>query len=101
MARPAPLSSPRGRCFFPSRQIPAFNRPLLNQPQLNQAIAQYRIDERRGFIQPTNITVVTQPSQLGWVSGTVASSAFDASVSQLRSSSSSSGGGFVPVGGTG
>jgi hypothetical protein len=89
------------RFLSTSPLITAFNRPLLNQPQLNQAVAQYRIDERRGFIQPTNITVVTQPSQLGWVSGTVASSAFDASVSQLRSSSSSSGGGFVPVGGTG
>jgi len=84
--------------------INAFNRPLLNQPQLFQAIANYEVDERRGFIQATNVTLVTQPSQLGWVSGSLASNSFDASVSQLGASSSSSssgGGGFVPVGGTG
>ena len=51
------------------------------------------------------MTLVTQPSQLGWVSGSIANSSFDASVNQLggssSSSSSSSGGGFVPVGSTG
>lgn len=83
--------------------INAFSRPLLNQPQLFQAIADYQIDERRGFVRPTNVTLVTQPNQLGWVSGSLANSSFDASVNGLRgsSSSSSSGGGFVPVGGTG
>ena len=77
--------------------INAFTRPLLNQPQLFQAIANYETDERRGFIRPTNVTVVTQPSQLA--SNT--NSFFDASVNELRGSSSSSGGAFVPVGGTG
>jgi hypothetical protein len=81
--------------------INAFIRPLLNQPQLFQAIAAYQIDERRGFIRPTNVTLVTQPSQLGWVSGSLANSSFDASANLLRGSSSSSGGGFIPVGGTG
>jgi len=83
--------------------INAFNRPILNQPQLFQAIANYQTDERRGFIRPTRVTLVTQPSQLGWVSGSIANSSFDASVNQLGGSSSSSGGGggFVPVGGTG
>jgi hypothetical protein len=83
--------------------INAFNRPLLNQPQLGQAIAEYQTDERRGFIQSTHVTLVTQPSQLGWVSGSVANNSFDASVNQLggSSASSSSGGGFIPVGGTG
>ena len=83
--------------------INAFSRPILNQPQLFQAIANYQTDERRGFIRPTNVTLVTQPSQLGWVSGSIANSSFDASVNQLGGSSSSSGGGggFVPVGGTG
>ena len=85
--------------------INAFNRPILNQPQLFQAIANYQTDERRGFIRPTRVTLVTQPSQLGWVSGSIANSSFDASVDQLggssSSSSSSSGGGFVPVGSTG
>jgi hypothetical protein len=83
--------------------INAFSRPLLNQPQLFQAMADYQIDERRGFIHQTNVTLVTQPNQLGWVSGSLANSSFDASVNGLRgsSSSSSSGGGFIPVGGTG
>ena len=83
--------------------INAFSRPLLNQPQLFQAMADYQIDERRGFIRQTNVTLVTQPSQLGWVSGSLANSSFDASANLLRgsSSTSSSGGGFVPVGGTG
>jgi hypothetical protein len=83
--------------------INAFNRPILNQPQLFQAIANYQTDERRGFIRPTRVTLVTQPSQLGWVSGSIANSSFDASVDQLggSSSSSSSGGSFVPVGSTG
>jgi FecR protein len=75
----------------------AFSRPILNQPQLFQAIANYEMDERRGFIRPTNVTLVTQPSQLG----SMTNSFFDASVNGLRGSSSSSGGGFVPVGGTG
>ena len=83
--------------------INAFSRPILNQPQLFQAIANYQTDERRGFIRPTRVTLVTQPSQLGWVSGSIANNSFDASVDQLGgvSSSSSSGGGFVPVGSTG
>jgi FecR protein len=83
--------------------INAFSRPILNQPQLFQAIANYEMDERRGFIRPTHVTLVTQPSQLGWVSGSIANSSFDASVNQLGGSSSGSGGGggFVPVGGTG
>jgi FecR protein len=83
--------------------INAFNRPILNQHQLFQAIANYQTDERRGFIRPTRVTLVTQPSQLGWVSGSIANSSFDASVDQLggSSSSSSSGGSFVPVGSTG
>src|SRR5205823_12308100 len=71
--------------------INAFIRPLLNQPQLFQAIADYQTDERRGFIRPTNVTLVTQPSQLGWVSGSLANSSFDASANLLRGSSSSSG----------
>jgi hypothetical protein len=78
--------------------INAFSRPLLNQPQLFQAIANYEVDERRGFIQATNVTLVTQPSQLA----SMTNSFFDASVdARSSSSSSSSGGGFVPVGGTG
>ena len=78
--------------------INAFSRPVLNQPQLFQAIANYETDERRGFIRPTNVTLVTQPSQLA--SNT--NSFFDTSVdARGASSSSSSGGAFIPVGGTG
>jgi hypothetical protein len=78
--------------------INAFTHELLNQPQLLKAMADYQIDERRGFIRPTNVTLVTQPSQLA--SNT--NSFFDASVdARGASSSSTSGGGFVPVGGTG
>jgi hypothetical protein len=101
--RPVVVQFDLPRFMKTSPLINAFNRPLLNQPALAQAIAEYQTDERRGFIRPTNMTVVTQPSQLGWVSGSIANSSFDASVNQLRASglSSSSGGGFIPVGGTG
>jgi hypothetical protein len=78
--------------------INAFSRPILNQPQLFQAIANYETDERRGFIQATNVTLVTQPTQLA----SMTNSFFDASVdARSSSSSSSSGSAFVPVGGTG
>ena len=97
--RPVVVQFDLPRFVKTSPLINAFSRPLLNQPQLFQAVANYEIDERRGFIQATNVTLVTQPSQLA----PITNSFFDASVNGLRGSgsSSSSGGGFVPVGGTG
>jgi hypothetical protein len=78
--------------------VNAFSRPLLNQPELGQAIAEYETDQRRGFVRATNVTVVTQPSQLA----SMTNSFFDASVdARVSSSSAGGGGGFVPVGGTG
>ena len=101
--RPVVVQFDLSRFLKTSPLIIAFSRPLLNQPQLFQALAEYQTDERRGFIRPTNVTLVTQPNQLGWVSGSLSNNSFDASVNQLGGSaaSSSSGGGFVPVGGTG
>jgi len=97
--RPVVVQFDLPRFVRTSPLINAFSRPILNQPQLFQAIANYEMDERRGFIQATNVTLVTQPTQLA----SMTNSFFDASVNGLRgsSSSASSGGGFVPVGGTG
>jgi hypothetical protein len=97
--RPMVVQFDLPRFIKTSPLISAFSRPLLNQPQLFQAVANYGVDERRGFIQATNVTLVTQPTQLA----SMTNSFFDASVNGLRgsSSSSSSGGGFVPVGSTG
>ena len=102
--RPVVVQFDLPRLLKTSPLIIAFSRPLLNQAQLFQAVAAYQADERRGFIRPTNVTLVTQPNQLGWASGSLANSSFDASVNQLggsSSTSSSGGGGFIPVGGTG
>jgi hypothetical protein len=80
----------------------AFERPIPNQLLVNQAMAQYVADERRGFIEPTNVTVVTQPRHIAWVSNTVRGGSFDASVDQLRGPATPpNAGGFIPIGGTG
>jgi hypothetical protein len=86
--------------------IKGFSHQLRNLEQLNAAIAEYQSEQRRGFIEPTNVIVTTQPAQLGWMSYN--STPIDAGVDQLRaqsvaSSTGSTGstGDFLDVGSTG
>jgi hypothetical protein len=85
--------------------ITGFSRPLPNTAELNRAVALYQEDARRGFIQATNVNVVS--SRVAWAGYTSPTrGAFDASVDALSArsgSSSTSGGdgGFIPVGSTG
>ena len=86
--------------------IKGFSHQLRNLEQLNAAIAEYQSEQRRGFIQATNVVITTQPAQLGWISYN--STPIDAGVDQLRaqsmaSSTGSTGstGDFLDVGSTG
>ncbi|HEY2104129.1 MAG TPA: FecR domain-containing protein [Chthoniobacterales bacterium] len=84
--------------------ITGFSHPLPNQLELDRAVANYRADERRGFIEQRNVLVSSQPVQVAWTGyNSPNRGSFDASVAQLgrMSQSTSSGGGFVNVGGTG
>lgn len=84
--------------------ITGFSTPLRNEPQLNRAVASYRADERRGFVQPTNVLVSSQPVQVAWTSSSRAVDPFDQSTNQLRHLTNmvpTDNGGFVDVGGTG
>ena len=104
--RPVVVQFDLPRFVRTSPLITKFNRPLLNAGELSRAVAAYQADERRGFIDPSNIMVTTQPLQLGLLGYTSPNrNSFDASVQQLRASASVStggnGGGFVPIGGTG
>lgn len=72
------------RFLATSPLITGFGGRLPNEPQLNRTVASYREDERRGFVQRTNIMVSSQPVQVAWLSGsTVNGNSFDASVNQL------------------
>lgn len=86
--------------------ITGFSRPLPNTAELNRAVALYQEDARRGFVQATNVNVVS--SRVAWTGYTSPTrGAFDASVDALSSRSSRSSspgggdGGFFPIGGTG
>lgn len=84
--------------------ITGFSRPLPNTAELNRAVALYQEDARRGFVQATNVNVVS--SRVAWTGYTSPTrGAFDASVDALsaRSSNNTSGGdgGFFPIGGAG
>ena len=87
--------------------IIGFSHPLPNQLELNRAVAEYQADERRGFIEQRNILVSSQPVQVAWTGyNSPNRGSFDASVAQLShqsqsTSSTSPGGGFINVGGTG
>lgn len=90
------------RFLATSPLITGFTGELPNEAQLNRAIASYRADERRGFVQRTNVMVSSQPVQVAWLSGSmIGGNSFDASVDQLGGRQPVSGGGFVDVGGTG
>ena len=85
--------------------VTGFSHPLPNQLELDRAIAEYRADERRGFIEQRNVLVSSQPVQVAWTGyNSPNRGSFDASVAQLShegQSTSSGNGGFVNVGSTG
>ena len=91
------------RFLATSPLIKGFTSDLPNEPQLNRAIASYRADERRGFVQRTNVLVSSQPVQVAWLSGSaVGGNSFEAGVDQLSGKQPATGdGGFIDVGGTG
>ena len=76
--------------------VNGFKNPLRNLDELNQAVADYREDERRGFIDQTNVMVVsTRPSAWDRSSNSMP---IEVSVAELNKLG---GGGFLNVGGTG
>ncbi len=87
------------RFLATSPLITGFKGQLPNQNQLNRSVADYRSDERRGFVQRTNVMVSSQPVQVAWLSSNANHNSLDASIDQLGRPQS--GGGFVDVGGTG
>ena len=93
------------RFLSTSPLITGFSRPLPNANQVERAVAEYRADERRGFIQRTDVMVTSQPVQVAWLNASsVNRNSFDASVDQLGHSGRRPGtdnGGFVDIGGTG
>lgn len=93
------------RFLSTSPLITGFSGTLPNMNQINRTVAEYQADERRGFIQRTNVMVSSQPVQVAWLnSSSVNRNSFDASVDQLGHSGSRPGGedgGFVDIGGTG
>jgi hypothetical protein len=76
--------------------VNGFNQPLRNMAELNQAVADYKADERGGFIDQTNVMVVsTQPSAWDRSSNYMP---IEVSVAELNKSGAP---GFLNVGGTG
>lgn len=74
--------------------VTGFNSPLPNAAALERAVADYRADERHGFIEKTNVMVSTRPVNLALVGQVLPTDV----VAQIRSQN---GGGFLPVGSTG
>jgi FecR protein len=74
--------------------VTGFNSPLPNAAALERAVADYRADERHGFIEKTNVMVSTRPVNLALVGQVLPADV----VAQIRSQN---GGGFLPVGSTG
>jgi hypothetical protein len=74
--------------------IKGFTAPLPNAAALERAVADYKADERRGFIDKTNVMVSTRPVNVALVGQVLPADV----VAQIRSQN---GGGFLPVGSTG
>lgn len=73
--------------------VTGFSAPLPNAAEVNRAIAAYKSDERRGFVEKTNVMVSTRPRTLALVGQLP----LDV-VAQLKTQNP---GGFLPVGSTG
>jgi hypothetical protein len=76
--------------------VNGFSNPLRNMAEINRAVADYRADERGGFIDQTNIMVVT--TKPGTVWDRPPNIPIEVSVAELNKNA---GPGFLPVGGTG
>ena len=74
--------------------VTGFNSPLPNAAALERAVADYKADERHGFIEKTNVIVSTRPVNVALVGQVLPADV----VAQIRSQN---GGGFLPVGSTG
>jgi hypothetical protein len=98
-SRPVTVQFDIPRFLKTSPLVKGFSHPLPNAAALDRAVAEYQSDERRGFIDKTNVMVSSQPVQLAWV-GYNSSNYIDASVAQLRTSGANNGG-FFNIGSTG
>lgn len=74
--------------------INGFDLPLPNAAALQRAVADYKADERSGFVDKTNVMVSTRPVNVALVGQVVPLDA----VAQLKGQNP---GGFLPVGSTG
>lgn len=103
-ARPVVVQFDLPRFMQTSPLVNGFARPLRNTAELDQAVAEYRSDQRRGFIERTNVIVSSQPVQIAWTrSNSPYGGSFDAGITQLGGHTSEPGGGngFLSIGGTG
>ena len=100
---PAVVQFDLPRFIKTSPLIHGFKGDLLNSNDLQKAVAEYQSDERRGFIEATNVPSGQPQANLAWLAyNSPNRNSFDASVDQLgQSTSSNGGGGFVDVGGDG
>lgn len=74
--------------------IKGFTAPLPNAAALDRAVADYKADERHGFIDKTNVMVSTRPASVALVGQVLPPDV----VAQIKSQNP---GGFLPVGNTG
>jgi hypothetical protein len=74
--------------------VKGFKAPLPNADALARAVAAYEADERRGFIEKSNVMVSTRPRNMALVGQVVPLDV----VAQLQNQNP---GGFLPVGSTG
>ncbi|MGI8480933.1 MAG: FecR domain-containing protein [Chthoniobacterales bacterium] len=105
--RPVVVQFDLPRFLQTSPLVKGFTHPLRNTAELDQAVAEYRSDQHRGFIEPTNVIVSSVPIHVAWTRyNSPYGGSFDAGIAQLGGRTSTSGGnpgdgGFVNVGGTG
>jgi hypothetical protein len=74
--------------------VTGFNSPLPNAAALERAVADYKADERHGFIDKTNVVVSTRPVSVALVGQVLPPDV----VAQIKNQNP---GGFLPVGSTG
>lgn len=74
--------------------VNGFTAPLPNAAALDRAVAAYKSDERRGFIEKSNVMVSTRPRNIALVGQVLPLDV----VAQLQNQNP---GGFLPVGSTG